>query len=154
MDLETGAVVAVILEGGAAGDTQTIRETLPQAGEHIAEAACATNNQEVGERVQAEGPQEVVADKGYHSNDTLQALEEAEVRSYISEPARGRRCWQGKRRLSKRCIATGGGFVVSTGKSCCAAAGNCWNAVSPTRMKPEECGACTCGDEKIFSNGS
>ena len=96
VDLETGAVLAVTLEGGAGGDTQTIRETLPQAGEHIAEVACATNNQEVGERVQAQGPEEVVADKGYHSNDTLQALAEAEVRSYISEPDRGRRCWKGK----------------------------------------------------------
>ncbi len=96
VDLETGAVLAVTLEGGAAGDTQTILETLPQAGEHIAEAACATNNQEVGERVHAEGPEEVVADKGYHSNDTLQALAEAEVRSYISEPDRGGRCWKGK----------------------------------------------------------
>ena len=96
VDLETGAVLAVTLEGGAAGDTQTILETLPQAGENIAEVACVTNNQEVGERVQAEGPEEVVADKGYHSNDTLQALAEAEVRSYISEPDRGRRCWKGK----------------------------------------------------------
>jgi hypothetical protein len=31
-------------------------ETLPQAGEHIAEVACVTNHEEVGERVQAEGP--------------------------------------------------------------------------------------------------
>jgi transposase len=96
VDLETGAVLAVTVEGGAAGDTETILETLPQAGEHIAEVALATNSQEVGERVQAEGPQEVVADKGYHSNKALQALAEAEVRSYISEPDRGRRCWQGK----------------------------------------------------------
>lgn len=96
VDLETGAVVAVTVDGGAAGDTQTILETLPQAGEHIAEVAFATNSQEVGERVQAEGPQEVVADKGYHSNDALQVLADAEVRTYISEPDRGRRCWKGK----------------------------------------------------------
>jgi hypothetical protein len=50
----------------------------------------------VGERVHAEGPREAVTDKGYHSNDTLQPLAEAEVRSYISEPDRGRRCWQDK----------------------------------------------------------
>ena len=96
VDLETGAVVAVTVASGAAGDTETILETLPQAGEHIAEVACVTNHEEVGERVEAEGPQEVVADKGYHSNDTLQALAAAEVRSYISEPDRGRRRWQGK----------------------------------------------------------
>src|SRR5438445_6764974 len=63
VDLETGAVVAVTVAGGAAGDTETILETLPQAGEHIAEVACATNNEEVGERVHPEGPIEAVTDK-------------------------------------------------------------------------------------------
>ena len=96
VDLETGAVVAVTVSGGAAGDTQTILETLPQAGEHIAEVACTTNHQEVGERVKADGPREAVTDKGYHSNDTLKAMAEVQVRSYISEPDRGRRHWQGK----------------------------------------------------------
>jgi transposase len=46
--------------------------------------------------VHAEGPREAVTDKGYHSNDALQALAEAKVRTYISEPDRGRRCWKGK----------------------------------------------------------
>lgn len=95
VDLETGAVLAVTVASGAAGDTETILETLPQAGEHMAEVACVTNNETVGEQVQPQGPREVVADKGYHSNDTLQALTEAEVRTYISEPDRGRRCWKG-----------------------------------------------------------
>src|SRR5206468_3018809 len=71
VDLETGAVVAVTVAAGDAGDTATIWETLPQAGEHIAEVACTTNNEEVGERVHPEGPLEAVGDKGYHSNDTL-----------------------------------------------------------------------------------
>jgi transposase len=96
VDLETGAVVAVTVAAGDAGDTATILETLPQAGEHIAEVACVTNNEEVGERVQPKGPREAVTDKGYHSNDTLQALAAAEVRTYISEPDRGRRRWQDK----------------------------------------------------------
>ncbi len=96
VDLETGAVVAVTVATGDAGDTETILETLPEAGENLAEVACATNNAEVGERVQAEGPVEAVADKGYHSNDTLTTLEKAEVRTYISEPDRGRRRWHDK----------------------------------------------------------
>src|SRR6516225_8988899 len=96
VDLETGAVVAVTVATGAAGDTQTILETLPQTGEHIAEVACTTNREEVGERVKADGPREAVTDKGYHSNDTLKAMAEVQVRSYISEPDRGRRHWQGK----------------------------------------------------------
>src|SRR2546422_4808146 len=96
VDLETGAVVAVTVATGDAGDTETILETLPQTGEHIAEVASATNNEAVGERVYAEGPREAVTDKGDHSNETLQALAEAEVRTYLSEPDRGRRCWKGK----------------------------------------------------------
>jgi transposase len=96
VDLETGAVVAVTVAGGAAGDTETILETLPQAGENIAEVARITNNEEVGERVHPEGPAEAVTDKGYHSNHTLTTLAEAEVRTYLSEPDRGRRRWKDK----------------------------------------------------------
>ena len=96
VDLETGAVVAVTVAAGDAGDTATILETLPQAGEHIAQVACATNEEKVGERVHPEGPVEAVGDKGYHSNGTLTALANAEVRTYISEPDRGQRNWKGK----------------------------------------------------------
>ena len=39
---------------------------------------------------------EVVADKGYHSNQTMTDFAELEIRSYVSEPDRGRRDWQGK----------------------------------------------------------
>ena len=96
VDLDTGAVVAVTVAAGDAGDTATILETLPQAGEQIAQVACATNDEKVGERVHPEGPAEAVGDKGYHSNDTLTALADAEVRSYISEPDRGQRNWKDK----------------------------------------------------------
>ena len=51
------------------------------------------------EAVQPDGAEveEVVADKGYHSDATLVALDEIGVRSYVSEPERGRRCWQDKK---------------------------------------------------------
>jgi transposase len=42
----------------------------------------------------ADDLQEVVADKGYHSNQSLVDLEAVGVRSYISEPDRGRRNWK------------------------------------------------------------
>ncbi len=42
VDLETGAVVAVVLAPADEGDTNTICETVPQAGMNIAEAAGAT----------------------------------------------------------------------------------------------------------------
>ena len=36
----------------------------------------------------------MVADKSYHSDETLVALDEIGVHSYVSEPERGRRCCQ------------------------------------------------------------
>ncbi len=43
-----------------------------------------------------DGLQEVVGDKEYHSNQALVDLEAVGVRSYISEPDRGRRHWKKK----------------------------------------------------------
>src|SRR5256885_10900847 len=80
VDLETGAVVAVTVAGGAAGDTETILETLPQAGEDIAEVSFATKNEEVGGRVPPEGPIQTVTGKGYHSHATPTALPQAQGR--------------------------------------------------------------------------
>src|SRR5678809_309544 len=39
---------------------------------------------------------EIVTDKGYHSSKTLLALEQVEARSYIPEPKRPRRRWDGQ----------------------------------------------------------
>jgi transposase len=39
---------------------------------------------------------EVVADKGYHSNQVMMDLKEMGIRSYTSEPDRGRRNWEDK----------------------------------------------------------
>jgi len=92
VDLTSGAVVAVNLTPGDAGDTATVGETVCEAGEQITTVASATQSAEVN----PEGPQEVVLDKGYHSNEVLVQLAGWEVRSYASEPERGRRRWEGK----------------------------------------------------------
>jgi hypothetical protein len=47
--------------------------------------------------VNPEAPKEVVLDKGYHSNEVLAELADWPVRSYCSEPDRGRRRWEGKK---------------------------------------------------------
>jgi transposase len=83
VDLETGAVVGVTVQDADKGDTTTSIETLIEAAEQI-EAVVADS----------EGPKELVADKGYHSNQVLVALETVGMRSYISEPDRGRRNWK------------------------------------------------------------
>ncbi len=48
------------------------------------------------EAVGAPGIAEVVADKGYHSNETMVGFAAIGVRSYVSEPDRGRRHWKGQ----------------------------------------------------------
>lgn len=83
VDLETGAVVAVTIQGADQGDTTTSSKTLIEAAEQI-EAVVPDSD----------GPKEVVADKGYHSNQALVNLQAVGVRSYISEPDRGRRNWR------------------------------------------------------------
>jgi len=96
VDMETGAVVAVTIQPANAGDTQTVHETLAQATEHIAAVAEAINEAIDAEVVQPDGPVEVVADKGYHSRDTLRQIGEQGVRTYVSEPERGRQRWAGQ----------------------------------------------------------
>ena len=51
------------------------------------------------------GVQEVVADKGYHSNQVAVGLSELEVRTYIAEPDRGARNWDGKQAEKKAVCA-------------------------------------------------
>ena len=93
VDMETGAVVAVTVQPANAGDTQTVHETLAQAAEHIDVVAEAVNGATEAQVIQPEAPVEVVADKGYHSRDALREIGEAGVRTYISEPERGRQRW-------------------------------------------------------------
>jgi transposase len=83
VDLASGAVVAITLQGADQGDTTTVHQTL---------AAAQANARMVNER----GIEEVVADKGYHSGATLVKLQQESVRTYIPEPERGRRNWQGR----------------------------------------------------------
>ena len=45
----------------------------------------------------AQGLEEVVTDKGYHSGAMLEDLRAIGVRAYLPEPQRGRRHWQGQR---------------------------------------------------------
>ena len=83
------------IHGGAAGDTKTIDATLTAADANLDEVRRGAS-EEARERL-ADRVEEVVADKGYHSNDVLTGLEGAQVRSYIPEPKRGRRRWKGKK---------------------------------------------------------
>lgn len=86
-DLDTTAIVGVTVQPADRGDTASVYETLEETSEQLKAAL-------PGE----DGVAEVVLDKGYHSNDVLADLADLGVRSYASEPDRGRRRWKNKER--------------------------------------------------------
>jgi transposase len=99
VDLDTGAVVAVTLQGADQGDTKTLDETLSDAGMAVAELVGreARLRPEDQPQVNVQGIEEVVADKGYHSSAAVKRVKGYGVRSYIPEKQqKGRRRWVGK----------------------------------------------------------
>ena len=81
VDLDSGALVAVTLHGADVGDTTSLLDTVLAAADQLAAAQAPARLTDL------------IADKGYHSNETLLDLDALAVRSYIAEPARGRRQW-------------------------------------------------------------
>src|SRR5271156_3955619 len=61
VDLDTGAVLAIMLEPANEGDTTTVHKTLAEA-------------EAVAREIHPLGVEELVADKGYHSGETLKTL--------------------------------------------------------------------------------
>jgi transposase len=90
VDLSSGAVLAVTIQPANEGDTTTIQRTLAEAQD----AAVSMANER--------GIEEVVADKGYHSGEVLRQLHQQGMRSYLPEPDRGQRNWEGKAVERKR----------------------------------------------------
>ncbi|MDP7254175.1 MAG: transposase [Planctomycetota bacterium] len=90
-DMKTGAILAVTVQGADQGDTTTIKETMVEAA-HQMETLAA----DPGSKLRNDVLSELVADKGYHSNDTVTGFKDLNIRSYISEPDRGRRNWKDK----------------------------------------------------------
>ncbi|MGH9340572.1 MAG: transposase [Acidobacteriota bacterium] len=82
VDLETGAIGLVTVQGADRGDTTTLVETLIEAAENIERA------------LPGKEMKEVVADKGYHSTAVMKDFKELGLRSYVSEPDRGKRKWK------------------------------------------------------------
>lgn len=89
VDLSSGAVVAITLAPANEGDTSTLHKTLAEAQRALKPANPL-------------GVEELVADKGYHSGEVLKTLHADGVRSYLPEPNRGRRKWEGKTAEQKR----------------------------------------------------
>ena len=87
VDLDTGAIVAVEVHAADQGDTTTLPGTLAAATKQLAAVEAAPT---------PEDPAELVADKGYHSRATLNALDDSPWKTRIAEPER-KQClrWNG-----------------------------------------------------------
>ena len=141
VDLETGAIVGVTVQDADAGDTTTMVDTLIEAADQVAAVDGAS------------GIAEVVGDKGYHSNETMVGFADLGVRSYVSEPDRGRRTsGRARRQPRKRCMPTGGGFEVIVDNACCGSAANGWNGPTRISTRPGACAGCICAAIPISSN--
>src|SRR5918993_898794 len=73
VDMETGAVIAITVQAADQGDTTTIKETLAETAKNLAQMI-----EREAEKAPDEEPQvslnamaEIVADKGYHSNEIM-----------------------------------------------------------------------------------
>jgi transposase len=84
VDLDSGLVVAAAVYKADQGDQATLVDTVIHAQINLVKAG---SGQEV---------EEVVADKGYHSSETLADCEATGTRTYVPEPKRKRRKWADK----------------------------------------------------------
>jgi len=88
-----GAILAVNVCDAAAGDTATLIDTIVASTENLRAVA---DDERVNDKISQQWMSEAVIDKGYHSKQTLLDLDEMNVRSYASEPDRGRQKWTGQ----------------------------------------------------------
>jgi transposase len=94
VDLDTNAIVAVTLAPADEGDTESLSSTLIATQDNLERVA---RDRQAAKHLHRQVFSEVVTDKGYHSNGSLLDMEWTNIRSYFSEPDRGRRKWDGNR---------------------------------------------------------
>ena len=93
VDMDSGAVLAVTIQPADEGDTTTWRETVEETWQNLNRVR---EDRQAAEALHPNSVEELVEDKGYHSNQTMADYKELGIRSYVSEPDRGRRDWNGK----------------------------------------------------------
>jgi transposase len=139
VDLDTGAVVAVTLQGADLGDTVTLDVTLSEAGMAVAELVkreAAEQRPEGKPKVNVEGIEEMVGDKGYHSGAVLERVKSYEVRTYIPEKnKRDSATGRARPKSNRRYTRTDSGCAAATAKAYCGGEANWWNAALHTATR-------------------
>lgn len=98
VDMRSGAVVAVTVQEATLGDSQSLPTTMEETRRNL--ETLTQNDTDTDKQLS-----ELVLDRGYHSNATMTYLGEEAIRSYASEPDRGRRRWHRKREAQRTTYA-------------------------------------------------
>jgi transposase len=88
-----GAILAVNVCDASVGDGATMTDTLVLA---TANLRALKDDDRVAGKVSEQWMSEAVLDKGYHNKQAMLDLQEMNIRSYASEPDRGRQKWEGQ----------------------------------------------------------
>jgi transposase len=147
IDLETGAIVGITVQGADGGDKTTIQETLPEAAEQLEAVAAVTDGA-------VAVIEEVVADKGYHSRTTLHDLETLEIRTPTSASRiAGHNRGLIKKHNAMRSTPIVGASAATAGNGFSANAENCSSDRARICTNPVDSGACTYAAMRTCSNG-
>jgi transposase len=92
-DMDSGAVLAVTVQDATLGDCATMKVTMVAT---IKNVQAVVSDKRCEPNVASSALTTWVADKGYHSNESMTMAAEAGLKSYISEPDRGTRRWKDK----------------------------------------------------------
>jgi transposase len=90
VDMDSGAVLAVTVQDATLGDPATMKQTMVATVSNVLEVH---RDRRYQHKLSKRALSEWVADKGYHSNATMEMAEACGLRTYVSEPRRGRRQW-------------------------------------------------------------
>ena len=149
VDMDTQAIVAVTLASADEGDTESLPWTLLQTELNL---DTVSKDLEARKHLHPKPLSEVVADKGYHSNDVLVDLRVSGIRSCISEPDRVVGNGKTKQMHRRRCMPIADAFAATEGKRCGGSALSCSNARTLICSKLAVCVGCFCGTDKTSSN--
>ena len=137
VDLETGAIVGVTVQGADQGDTTTIAETVTAAAEELEAVATVTDEHTavIDEASPTRGTTVIRCSWTWRRSTCAPILP-----SPIVGGGTGRR----RRRRAPRCTRTGGVSAVCVGGRCNGAAASGWNDRTRISTKPVVCGASIC----------
>jgi len=102
VDMETGAILGVTIQCADKGDTKTLSQTMEATIDSLYQLH---KSKKLRMHLDEEIMDELVTDKGYHSNEILVNVDSIGTKTYIPEPDRGKRNWKDKEEEKRAYLA-------------------------------------------------